>query len=262
MATTRIRVPPGGGGLRQPVRGVIGGAAFHLPQQALAAGQVKEAGVPPVGEQHVLPGVLIQPPPGPAAAVLVDAQVRHRAGGCSSSGSAAAANASCATGQDMPLPRAASAGVMPALRDLRRGLLPQPPGQPAPRRHLRHPLGERLPPALPGFTFPAPLHPPHLHRIQAPGHIPRPGQHLLMDPARHSAAVRARASGRMIGDRPYLHRAARPGLRIGDLQALHAEQHGRRILEHDARGFLMILKSVGRPKIVGAAGSLIRAPRR
>ena len=35
------------------------------------------------------------------------------AGACSSSGSARAANAPCATGQDMPLPRAASAGVMP-----------------------------------------------------------------------------------------------------------------------------------------------------
>ena len=41
------RVPPGGDGLRQPVRGVIGGAPLHLPQQALLAGQVKEAGVPP-----------------------------------------------------------------------------------------------------------------------------------------------------------------------------------------------------------------------
>ena len=31
---------------------------------------------------------------------------------------------------------------------------------------------------------------------------------------------------------------------------------------NDARGFLMILKSVGRPKIVGAAGSLISVTRR
>ena len=45
----------------------------------------------------------------------------------------------------------------------------------------------------------------------------------------------------MIRDRPYLQRAVRPGPRIGDLQALHAEQHRRRIVEHDARGFLMIL---------------------
>ena len=45
----------------------------------------------------------------------------------------------------------------------------------------------------------------------------------------------------MIGDRPHLQRAVRPGLRIDDLQAFHAEQHRRRIVEHDARGFLMIL---------------------
>ena len=49
------RVPPGGGGLRQPVRGVIGGAALHLPQQALIPGQVEKAGVPPVCEQQVFP---------------------------------------------------------------------------------------------------------------------------------------------------------------------------------------------------------------
>ena len=54
-------------------------------------------------------------------------------------------------------------------------------------------------------------------------------------------AIRARRRGRIIGDRPYLQRAVRRGLRIGDLQALHAEQHRRRILEHDARGFLMIM---------------------
>ena len=155
--------------------------------------------------------------------MLVDAQVRHRRRGL--------LQQRVRPGSERPVRDRPGHAVAPgrlrrgdaALRDLRRGLLPQPPGQPAPRRHLRHPLGERLPLTLPGFTFPAPLHPPHLHRIQAPGHIPRPGQHLLMDPARHSAAVGARASGRVISDRPYLHRAARPGLRIGDLQALHAE---------------------------------------
>ena len=45
----------------------------------------------------------------------------------------------------------------------------------------------------------------------------------------------------MTGDRPYLQRAVRQRLRIGDLQALYAEQHRRRILEHDARGFLWIM---------------------
>jgi hypothetical protein len=49
------RVPPRLGGLRQPVRGVVSGTAFHLPQQSLLAGHVKEVGVPPVREQHVPP---------------------------------------------------------------------------------------------------------------------------------------------------------------------------------------------------------------
>ena len=86
----------------------------HLAQQPLLPGQVEEAGVPPVGEQHDTPrsahryatgagrgGAHRCPgtPPGPAA--------------CSSTGSAAAANASCATGHDTPACRAASAGVIP-----------------------------------------------------------------------------------------------------------------------------------------------------
>ena len=83
-----------------------------------------------------------------------------------------------------------------------------------------------------------------------------------MPPGRDRPAVRARRRGRVIRNRPYLQRAVRPGLHIGDLQALHAEQHRRRILEHDARGFLMILKSLVNPKIVKAAGSLITAARR
>ncbi len=65
----------------------------------------------------------------------------------------------------------------------------------------------------------------------------------------------------MIGGHPDRYRAVRPGLRVDDLQALHAEQHGRRIVEHDARGFLMTLMSVARPKIVEAAGSCFAAPR-
>ncbi len=55
--------------------------ALHLAQQALLPGQVKEAGVPPVGQQHVLAAALIDPPAGAAAAVLVDPQVRHQGGG-------------------------------------------------------------------------------------------------------------------------------------------------------------------------------------
>ena len=40
--------------------------------------QVKEAGVPSVSQQLIIPGLLIGAPPAPAAAVLIDAQVRHR----------------------------------------------------------------------------------------------------------------------------------------------------------------------------------------
>jgi hypothetical protein len=45
------------------------------------SGQAEEAGVPPVREQQVFPGVLIGAPPGPAAAVLVDAQAGRCANG-------------------------------------------------------------------------------------------------------------------------------------------------------------------------------------
>jgi len=107
------RVPPRRGGAGQPVRGVIGGAALHLPQQPLPAVQVDEAGVPLVREQRVLAGLLIDGEADPAAAVLVDAQVRHRDGRVFHSTSARAANASCATGQEIPACRAASAGVIP-----------------------------------------------------------------------------------------------------------------------------------------------------
>jgi len=71
-------IAPGRRRLRQPVRGVISGTALHLAQQPLIPGQVKETRVPAVREQLVLTGLLIGPPAGPAAAVLVDPQVRHQ----------------------------------------------------------------------------------------------------------------------------------------------------------------------------------------
>ena len=91
------------------------------------------------------------------------------------------------------------------------------------------------------------------HRPRDPGSRPRRHPSLPSRPeermtwcapglARRDAGyVRARRRGGVIRDRPYLKRAVRPGLRISDLQALHAEQHRHRILDHDARGFLMIL---------------------
>jgi len=72
------RVAPVLRGAGQPVRSVIGGAAFGLAEHALGAGQVVEAGVPAVRDQDVLSGPLIAPPPGSAAAVLVNARVSDR----------------------------------------------------------------------------------------------------------------------------------------------------------------------------------------
>jgi hypothetical protein len=145
----------------------------------------------------------------------------------------------------------------PALGHLGAGLLPQPGRDPAPRRQGRHPFGECLARAFLVAALAPDLDPPQVHPIGGPAHVPRPGQHRLMHPAGDRAALRARRRGQVIGDRPYLHHAARSGLRVGDPQALHPEQRRRRILEHDARGFLVILKSVAGPKIVGAAGSQV-----
>ena len=261
MQTTRTGVPPGRGGPGQPVRGVIGGAALHLPQQPLPAVQVKEAGVPPVREHDVLPGLRVGGEPRPAAAVLIDAQVRHRGRGL-------VQQRIRRGGERIVHHRPGDPGVPgrlrrgdPPLGDLSAGLLPQPGRDPAPRRQGRHPLGERLARAFRVAALPPDLDPPQVHRVARPAHVPRPGQHRLMHPARDRAALRARRRGRVIRDRPYLQHAARPGLHVGNPQALHPEQRRRRILEHDARGFLVILKSVAGPKIVGAAGSQATATR-
>ncbi len=152
-------------------------------------------------------------------------------------------------------------GGDPALGDLGAGLLPQPRRDPAPRRHGRRPLGERLARAFRVAALAPHLDPSQVHRIGRPVHIPRPGQHRLMYPAGDRAAIRARRRSRVIGDRPYFQRAARPGLHVGDPQAFHPEQRRRRIFEHDARGFLVIVKSVAGPGSAGAAGSQATAAR-
>jgi hypothetical protein len=250
-----------GGGPGQPVRGVIGRAALHLPQQPLLAGQVEEAGVPPVREHGVLPGPLIDGEPRPAAPVLIDPQVRHR--------SRVLVQYRVRRGGERAVHhRPGDPGVPgrlrrgdPPLGDLGAGLLPQPGRDPAPRWQGRHLLGERLARALLVAALPPHFDPPQVHRVAGPAHIPRPGQHRLMHPVRDRAAIRARRRGRVIGDRPYLQHAARAGLHVSDPQALHPEQRRRRILEHDARGFLVILKSVAGPKIVGAVGSQATAAR-
>ena len=148
----------------------------------------------------------------------------------------------------------------PPLGDLVRGLLAQPGRDPAPRRQGRRPFGERRTRALLVLALPPHLDPPQLHHVPGAAHVPRPGHHRLVHPARDHAAARACRRSRVIGDRPYLKRAVGSLISIGDLQTLHAEQHGRRILEHDARGFL-ISDSVVRPEIVNGAGFRITATR-
>jgi hypothetical protein len=208
---------------------------FEVP-----AGQVVEAGVPPVRELHVLPGLRIQPPPGPAAAVLVDAQVRHRGGSRAQHPISPAGERVMDRRPRQPgVPGCLRRGDAP-LRDLAGGLLPQPPGDPAPRRHLRQVLRERLPLAGLHRALPPPLDPPQVNGVAGAARVPRPRQHRLVRPVRQHPAARARRSRGPVRDRPYLKRAARPGLRVGHPQSFHAEQRRRRILEHDARGFLMI----------------------
>jgi hypothetical protein len=132
------RVPPGRGGPGQPVRGVIGGAALHLPQQPLLAGQVKEAGVPPVREHGVLPSLLIDGEPRPAAPVLIDPQVRHRS-------RVLVQYRVRRGGERIVHHRPGDPGVPgrlrrgdPPLSDLTGRLPAQPGGDPAPRRQGRH----------------------------------------------------------------------------------------------------------------------------
>ena len=230
VATTWTASRQAGGGLGQPVRGVISGAALHLPQQPLLPGQVKKAGVPPIGEQLILPGLLIGTPPGPAAAVLIDAQARHR-------GRRLLQHRVRGGGERLVRDRPRHPGVPgrlgrgdPPPGHLGAGLLPQPPGDTAPRRDLRHPLGERLARAAPLIAFPAALHPAQIHPDRAAAHVPRPRQHILMHPPGRRRAIRAHPSRRMIGDRPYLQRAAGAGPGLSDLQASDTEQHRHHIL--------------------------------
>jgi hypothetical protein len=139
--------------------------------------------------------------------------------------------------------------------DLVRGLLAQPGRDPAARRQGRQGLGERLARAFLADALAPELHPVQAHRIAGPAHVPRLGYHRLVHTAGGRAAIRAGRCGRAGRDHPHLDTAVRSGFHAGDLQALHAEQRRRRILEHDARGFLLILKAFGGPRLVGAAGS-------
>ena len=71
-------VTPGRVARGQPGPGIGGGAALDLPQQALAAGQIGEPGVPAVGDLLEYPGLGVEREPGPAPAGLIDPQRLHR----------------------------------------------------------------------------------------------------------------------------------------------------------------------------------------
>ena len=109
------RVPPGRGGPGQPVRGVIGGAALApAPAAPAPPDRSKKQVCHRSASSSVLPGLLIErrnrARPRRCSSMP---RCATGAGAWSSTGSAAAANASCATGQEIPACRAASAGVIP-----------------------------------------------------------------------------------------------------------------------------------------------------
>jgi hypothetical protein len=136
----------------------------------------------------------------------------------------------------------------PALADLVGGLLAQPGRNATARRHGWHRLGERLARAPRVAAFAPVLDPAQVHCLTGAAHVPRPGHHRLVHPVRDRAAIRACPGSLQGCDRPHLNPAVRSGFHAGDLQACHAEQRRCRILEHDGRGFLLILKSVGGPR--------------
>jgi hypothetical protein len=229
-------VPPRRRGTGQPVRGVIGGTALGLPQHALAAGQIIETGVPPVRELHVLPGVRVVPPPGPAAPVLVDAQVRDR-------GMRPVQELVRLLRERVMDGRPGDPGVPGRLRrgdappgDLVPGMVQQPPGDRAPRRHLRQPLGERPPQATALCTLHPPLDQEQLHLLAASPDIPRPGHRILVHTLRGSAALRARR--RAVDLRPYRQPAAGSAFHLSHRHAVYPEQCRRHILGRRGSGIL------------------------
>ena len=133
----------------------------------------------------VLPGLLIDGKAGPAAAVLIDAQVhdsgrvpvQHRVRG-------GGERLVCGRPGDPGVPRRLGRGDPPP-GDLVPGLIPQPGRDPAARRQLRHLLGEHLPRA-PRVAALAPD--TQVHRVGGPAHVPRPGHHHLMHPVKDRAA--------------------------------------------------------------------------
>ena len=186
--------------------------------------------------------------------------VRHPGHGPSSTGSTAAANTSCTTSQETRRAGRLRPGDSP-LGYLKRGLLAQPGRDPAPRRQggtcsvdvLRGRSG--LPRLRRTLT--------HRRSTRSAARRTSPGRASTVSctqPETVPQSGHAAAAGSSVTAHTSTH-PVQPGLHVGDPQALHPEQRRRRILEHDARGFLVILKSVAGPKIVGAAGSQNTATR-
>jgi hypothetical protein len=120
-----------------------------------------------------------------------------------------------------------------AVRDLDPGLLPQPLRDPAPRRDLRHRLGECLLRAVPRPALPAALDQEQRHLPGTVPDIPRPGRHVLVHVLRDRAAPRARRGARR--HRPHRDPPVGLALHLGDPQPGHAEQRRGHILGR--RGF-------------------------
>ena len=221
-------VPPGRRGAGQPVRGVIRGAALDLAEQALVPVQVVEADVPPVRELHRFPGQRVGAPAGPAAAVLVDAQVRdlrrvlaeHPAGGFSE-------RAVHGMPRDAGVPGGLRRGD-PPVRHLGGGVPQQPAGDRAARRDLRRRLGERQPRACRIRALHPPFDQEEVRFLATGPYVAGPGRHILVHAFGNSPARRARGGQR--DPRPDHEPPVIAALGLRHFHAVHPEEHRRRIL--------------------------------
>ena len=225
-------IAPRRAGLRQPVGGIISGPALHLPQQPLIAGQVKETRVPPVREEHVLAGIRIGPPARPAAAMLINSQVRHQRRRLPQHRISLPGERLVHHRPGQPAFACRLRDCPPPAGDQAARMLTQPGSDPAPRRDLHEGLGERLPRARRLPALQPPLHPHHGDLVLAMAKIRRPRRHIPLHPPGHRPAARARR--RLPVRRHHPDRPAAAGLRIhlSDLHAIQREQPRRHILTH------------------------------
>jgi hypothetical protein len=181
-------LPPGERSGGEPGQDVGGGTALDLAEQPLAARGIDEAGVPAVRGGLPPAGVRILPPLHPAAAGLVDPQDRDRFQG------RLRHLASCgAEGVHHGWP--GQPQVTPGLDDRGSGVthppsgcLPQPGGDPCPRRDLAHVLGEALAWAGGLGAVPAALVPHQLQLPFAEGQIAGAGDRVALHACGEHAA--------------------------------------------------------------------------